>query len=60
MIKKLFNFLLLSNGITPTDADEPVDKWSRFREEREAWEREQNMNKAAPVQTDARQMCDHQ
>ncbi|GAB4520472.1 MAG: hypothetical protein Tsb0013_24080 [Phycisphaerales bacterium] len=48
MLKKLLNFVLLSNGITPADEDEPADKWARFRAEREAWEHEQNLKRAAP------------
>ncbi len=51
MLKRLFNFLLLSNGITPADdAETETDKWSRIRAEREAWEHEQKMSRAAPAE----------
>ena len=49
MLKRLLNFILLSNGITPSDEGERVDKWSRFREEREAWELERDLERAAPA-----------
>lgn len=40
VLKKLWNILLLSNGIS-TKADSPGrDKWAEFRAEREKWERE--------------------
>lgn len=43
MFKRLINFLLLANGITPAGHKER-DKWARLREDRERWEREQAAN----------------
>lgn len=40
MFKRLINFLLLANGITPAGHKEK-DKWARFREDHERPEREQ-------------------
>lgn len=54
MLKKLLNFLLLSNGITPDDHHERGDKWAEFREQREAWEHERKLERAAPPDADAR------
>jgi hypothetical protein len=49
MIKRLLNFILLSNGIsTDDDPDTKRDKWAEFREERERWEHERNLERAAP------------
>ncbi len=50
MLKKLLNFLLLSNGISATDERDDADKWSKFRAEREAWEHEQALKRSAPQQ----------
>ena len=49
MLKKLFNFFLLSNGISATDERVEADKWTAFREERKAWEHEQALQKSAPT-----------
>ncbi len=53
MFKRLFNFLLLANGITPTGHKEQ-DKWAKIRADRERWEREQQATQDdGKVQTDA-------
>lgn len=49
MIKKLLDFILLSNGITPANAEqEQEDKWAKIRAEREAWEHQRDLERAAP------------
>ena len=40
VFRKLWNILLLSNGISTQDDSPGEDKWARFRAEREEWERE--------------------
>ena len=52
MLKRLFNFFLLSQGISSTDEEEPKDKWAEFREERESWEHERDIERAAPADAD--------
>lgn len=51
MFKRLINFLLLANGITPSGHKEK-DKWARMREDRERWERERAREpmKSSPAQ----------
>lgn len=48
VLKKLWNILLLSNGISTGDGEEREDKWARFRDERRAWEHERDLERAAP------------
>ena len=48
MLRRLLNFFLLSQGISSTDEKDSDDKWARFREEREAWEHERDLERAAP------------
>lgn len=52
MFKRLFNFLLLANGITPTGHKEQ-DKWAKIRADRERWEQEQRATQqGGQLQTD--------
>ncbi|MEM1423358.1 MAG: hypothetical protein AAGH64_05070 [Planctomycetota bacterium] len=49
MLKRLLNFVLLSQGISSTDEGDTEDKWEKFREQRESWKHERDLERAAPA-----------